>query len=227
MVGLGLRAAARRVAQRGERQGEQDGVADQRLEVDLVAVEQVGLALGRVALEHLADLGDGLAPNLAQAAAALPDPRRPHRAGGDDRAPGRLEHELGPHRLPRRHAADEDRARSASSPSTVDGVLDAGVGQEVGHRHHERAAPATITAPPGGCATHRRSARWRSLRPCARSRFVLVEERAPPRHHRRAARPAPHRRWRSPRPWSFDRPAPTVFIVRSSTISKLASFWSQ
>src|SRR5690606_11658751 len=76
--GLGVRAGAGLAAERGERQREEDGVAHDRLEVHLVAVDRVGLALGGADLEDLLDGGLDRAGDRLEAAAALALPR-----GGD------------------------------------------------------------------------------------------------------------------------------------------------
>src|SRR5207302_1515212 len=61
-------------AEGGQWQFQQDSVACQRLEVDLVAVERIGLLEVAVLFEQLAHGGMNLTPGCADAAPALPFP---------------------------------------------------------------------------------------------------------------------------------------------------------
>ena len=133
-------------------------------------------------------------------------------------------------------------------PSTASSMTSTSTGARVGdpRRRHGQAgrrglARATGLAAPGWRRRATTSDDDRDGRPHASSlwglRPVLVEERRPPPrscpavvagHVAQAERGSTRRVGRQRRSTgSFSRPAATVFIVRSSTISKVASFWSQ
>jgi len=86
-MGLGIGTGTCLLAEGGDWEGEQHGVANQRFEIHVVVVERVGVAVRhRMALEHLAHLGDDAAAHLAQTSAALPDPGRADGAGRSEPA---------------------------------------------------------------------------------------------------------------------------------------------
>jgi hypothetical protein len=86
--------AAALLAQRRLGQTEQYRVAHQRLQVELVAAEPVGLEVIGVFLVQLAHLGLELASDRFQAAPALTDPGRPDRSGGHHPSVDRLQEHL-------------------------------------------------------------------------------------------------------------------------------------
>ena len=91
MAGAQLVVGARR------RQGELEHqcVADQLLEVDLVALDRVGLVvLERVALEQLGHADDEVGGELAQAGAALAFPAGVELAPGHDAVGHAFQHEV-------------------------------------------------------------------------------------------------------------------------------------
>ena len=126
----------------GPGQGQQHGVADHRLEVDLLADQRIGLALGRVGLEHLGvHLGLGLALDRVEAAAALALPRHPDRAGGRDAA-------LSDSSTRSTCTGVPSGTRLVVSVEPVEVGLDlerpagARVPEQLGHAHLERPSPA-------------------------------------------------------------------------------------
>src|SRR4051812_7500134 len=197
-MALGLGPRARLLAQRRQGQRQQQILPNHRLEVDAVTLEWIGLPLHRARVEDLLDVSCDDALDHAQASPALADPRRRDGAlDGDGVVADRLDREA---------ALDgcAGRQRGGADGDVVDvgGERDvsagAGMAEELGDRDDER---------PGGQLWS-----W-SKNACADSSSGSASTTGT-----------------SPLnglPCNFDRPAATVLSVRSSTISKLASFWSQ
>ena len=206
---LGGRARAVVAAQRGQREGQQDGVADERAR-GRCRRRRAGRSRpasgggSKTSLTSIARPAD----DLVEAAAALPVHGAVDRAADRDRRP----------RWPR------------APPSTRDlGALGDARGGD-GQVRDDRGRPRPSRWVPG----RRRSSvtpisrgerGHRELSPSSWSKTAGARRPDPGRPAAVADGRAP-RRWPS-EPWSLARPAPTIFMVRSSTISKLASFWSQ
>ena len=107
------RGAVRIVARRRQGQLEQQRVTHELLEVDLVALDRVGVAVERVRLEQLAHADVEVGGELPEAGAALALPAGVQLTPGDDAVGHPLEHEIEAHRL---DDAGDGRAEVGDAP---------------------------------------------------------------------------------------------------------------
>ena len=184
------RGPGSRAAQRRQRQGEQHGVAHQRLEVDVLAGERPGLALGRVALEDLARPGPRPRPSTGlEAAAALALPL------GATTVPSTID-------AARSAPRARGRRRRAGPRATSDD------GRAPGRRADRRAGP------PAGCRGVAGGRRRGRRAACGGHEQVLIADASGRGPGRRTPRPsgrrAPVRGRAARRPSEHDGPGPAA-----------------
>ncbi len=117
------------LAHRRERELEHQRVAHELLEIELVALDRIGVVVDGVRLVELGDTHGEVGGDLAQAGAALAFPAGVQLAPGDDAVGNSLEHEVEAHRL---HDPRHRCAEVGERAFEVQRTARAGMRQEVG-----------------------------------------------------------------------------------------------